>query len=136
MTITFPTWNSKLSQPVTTNNFTPIQSVQITVSNSGASGSQSKTFTAVPGGATRTTLKITNSGTKGCYVSTGIGSATAVLSSGTPTPTAGMPMTATCDYISPGSIITQDYIALTDTVAAICAGTDTTTLEISIGYGQ
>lgn len=135
--MTLPPFTSKLSQAVTANNFTPIQSAQRTVSNSGASGSQSLTFTLVPGGATRTTFKICNTGTKTAYIATGTTSATAVASSGTPTPASSVPnAVATCDAIPAGAIITQDYVAGTDTIAAICAGTDTTTLEISIGYGQ
>lgn len=133
--MTFPNFRSQLSQPITANNFTPCQSVQITVSNSGASGSVSKTFTVVPGFSTRSTFKITNSGTKGCYIAAGIGSATAVVSSGTPTPSTGN-FISTCDYVAPGAILTQDYPNGYDTIAAICGSTDTTTLEISIGYGQ
>lgn len=136
MTITLPNWQSMLTQPITANNFTPIQSVQLAVSNGGGTGSASKTFTVVPGGATRTTLKITNSGSKGCYLATGMTTATAVASSGTPTPTSGTPISANCDYIAAGAILTQDYPALTDTIAAICSGSDTTTLEVSIGWGQ
>lgn len=135
MTITSPAFQSQLSVPVQTNNFTPVQSAQRTVSNSGASGSQSVTFTVVPG-TLRTTFKITNSGTKGAYIAAGVGSATAVTSSSTPTPASGTGVVSTCDYVAPGAIITQDYPAGTNTIAAICTGTDTTTLEISIGYGQ
>lgn len=133
MAMTLPDFQSKLSQPVTSNNFTPIQSVQLAVSNAGATGSASKTFTTVPG-TNRVTLKITNAGNKGAYLATGVGSATAVASSGTPAPTTGS--AATCDYIAAGAILTQDYPADTNTIAAICAGSDTTTLEVSIGYGQ
>jgi hypothetical protein len=136
MTITSPQFRSMLSVPMTANNFTPIQSVQLAVSNSGATGSASKTFTVVPGGATRTTLKISNTGQKTVYIATGIGSATAVASSGTPTPAAGVEVVSNCDCIPAGAILTQDYPALTDTIAAICAGSDTSTLEISIGMGQ
>lgn len=133
-----PNYGSQLTMPVLPNNFTPMQSVQLTVSNSGASGSASKTFTITPGGAQRTTFKICNTGQKTAYLATGIGSATAVASSGTVTPTASSSVVtyATCDAVPAGAIITQDYPAGTDTIAAICGGTDTTTLEISIGYGQ
>lgn len=135
--MTLPPYQSKLSQPVTSNNFTPIQSALRTVSNSGASGSQSITFTLVPGGATRTTFKICNTGTKTVYIATGKTTATAVVSSGTPTPASSVAdAVSTCDAIPAGAIITQDYPAGTDTIAAICGGSDTGTLEISIGYGQ
>lgn len=135
--MTLPAFASKLSQPMTANNFTPIQSAQRTVSNAGASGSLSITFTLVPGGATRTTFKICNTGSKTAYLATGTGSATAVASSSTPTPASSVAdAVATCDAIPAGAVLTQDYVAGTDTIAAICAGTDTTTLEVSIGYGQ
>lgn len=131
MTITLPTLQSPLTQPVSANNFIALQSVQLSVTST----TSSKTFTAIPG-TLRVTMKITNSGTKGCYIASGKTTATAVVSSGTPTPAAGTPIVATCDYVAAGSILTQDYIQGTDTLAAITAGSDTTTLEVSIGYGQ
>lgn len=135
--MTVPKLVSQLSMPIVTNNFTPVQSAQLTVSNSGASGSQSVVFTTVPGTG-RITFKFTNSGTKGCYLATGAGSATAVASTSTPQPafSSSVPSVANCDYVAAGAIITQDYAAGTTTVAAICGGGDTTTLEISIGFGQ
>lgn len=131
MTITLPTLQSPLTQPVSANNFVALQSVQLAVTNTSAS----KTFTAVPG-TLRVTMKITNSGTKGCYIASGHTSATAIASSSTPAPASGAPIVANCDYVAAGSILTQDFIQGTDTIAAITAGADTTTLEISIGYGQ
>ncbi len=135
--MTVPNYQSLLSVPMQTNNFTPVQSAQLVVSNAGATGSASVTFTVIPGTG-RVTYKITNSGEKGAYVASGSGSATAIASvAGSPRPAAASPPTvANCDYIAPGAIITQDYAPGTDTIAAICAGSDTTTLEISIGYGQ
>lgn len=134
--MTVPYNRSLLAMPIITNNFTPVQSAKLTVSNSGASGSQSITFTVLPG-TDRVTFKITNSGTKGAYIATGKTTATAVASTATPTPAAAAPETvANCDYVAPGAIITQDYAQGTDTIAALCAGTDTSTLEISIGFGQ
>lgn len=131
--MTLPNFKSLLSQPMTANNFTPIQSVQMSVTNA----SSSKTFTLVPGGATRTTLKISNTGTKTAYLASGITTATAVASSGTPTPASTVAnAVATCDAIPAGAVLTQDYVQNTDTIAAICGGSDTTTLEVSIGYGQ
>lgn len=131
MTITLPTFQSQVAQPVVVENFVAIQSAQLAVTNT----TNSVTFTAVPG-TIRTTLKITNSGSKGCYLASGHGSATAVVSSATPSPAAGAPIVSNCDYIPAGAILTQDYIQGTNTIAAICAGSDTTTLELSIGYGQ
>jgi len=136
--MTLPNYRSQLTIPVLPNNFTPMQSVQLAVSNSGGTGSASKTFTIVPGKNQRVTFKICNTGQKTVYLATGIGSATAVASSGTLTPAASsIAVTyATCDCIPAGAILTQDYPPGTDTIAAICASTDTSTLEISIGYGQ
>jgi hypothetical protein len=132
MTITLPTLQSALTQSVTANNFIAIQSSQLGVTNSSAS----VTFTAVPG-TLRVTMKITNTGAKGCYVASGHTTATAVASqNATPLPASGTPIVSNCDYVAAGSILTQDYIAGTNTIAAITAGSDTTTLEISIGLGQ
>lgn len=135
MTITPPQIYSKLSQRVSANNFIAIQSAQLSVSNAGVSGSQSITFSDVAGGL-KMTLKITNAGTKGCYLASGIGSATAVVSTSTPQPVSGVEVVSNCDYIAAGSILTQDYPPGTNTFAAICSGTDTTVLELSTGYGQ
>jgi len=131
MAITPPLYQSKLSAPVQINNFIAIQSAQLAVT--AVTGSI--TFIDIAG-TQRVTAKITNSGTKGCYLASGVGSATAVVSSSTPTPTAGDGVVSTCDYIAAGAIFTQDFLPGTNTFAAICGGADTTTLEISIGYGQ
>ena len=132
MTITLPQFVSSLTQAVTANNFIAIQSSQLAVTNTSAS----VTFTAVPG-TLRVTMKITNTGTKGCYIASGKTTATAVASqNATPLPASGTPIVSNCDYVAAGSILTQDYIQGTDTIAAITAGSDTTTLEVSIGYGQ
>lgn len=128
---TAPQYQSKLSLPIQSNNFIALQSAQLSVTN--ATGSV--TFTT-PTGTLRVTAKITNSGTKGCYLASGIGSATAVVSTSTPTPASGTGVVATCDYIAAGAILQQDFIHLTNTFAAITGGSDTTTLEISIGTGQ
>lgn len=130
-----PNFFSRLSQAFTANNFIAVQSAQLSVSNAGSSGSQSITFTSFTG-TKRITAKITNSGSKGCYLASGAGSATAVVSSSTPTPAVNSGDVANCDYIAAGSILTQDFFEGTTTFAAICAGTDSTTLEISIGVGQ
>lgn len=131
MTITAPTFQSQLSQPFQANNFIALQSAQLAVT--ATTGNVIFTDLA---GTQRVTAKITNSGTKGCYLASGAGSATAVVSSSTPTPTAGAGVVATCDYIAAGAILTQDFIQGTTTFAAICAGSDSTTLEISVGFGQ
>jgi hypothetical protein len=129
MTITFPVYQQTLPQQIS--NFIALQSAKLSVTNSSAS----ITFTAIQPGI-KLQAKITNSGTKGAYLASGAGSATAVASSGTPAPASGTPIVANCDYIAAGSILTQDFIPGTDTLAAICAGSDSTTLEISIGLGQ
>lgn len=135
MTITPPNFQSLLSLPVQANNFIATQSAQLPVSNSGGTGSASVTFTDVPGTG-RVTLKIANTGTKTCYLASGHGSATAVASTTTPQPASGTGAVANCDTIPAGAILTQDFVQGTDTWAAICAGSDTTTLELSTGYGQ
>jgi len=135
MPTTPPQMQSLLSIPVQQNSFIAVKSAQLTVSNAGASGSQSITFTDLPG-AQRVSMKVTNSGTKGCYLASGAGSATAVVSTATPTPANGAGAVATCDYIGAGTVQTLSFVAGTTTFAAICAGTDTTTLELSAGYGQ
>ncbi len=138
MSFTNPSYQSPLSMPVQTNNFIAIQSAKIIVSNTGSSGSQSLTFTNVPG-TQRITMKITNSGTKGCYLASGSSlgiPAIAVASSTTPQPGSGTNSVATCDFIASGAILTQDYVQGTDTLAAICGGSDVTTLEVSVGFGQ
>lgn len=122
---------SQLSQRLTANNFIALQSVQLGVNGTSAS----KTFTNLPGNQP-VTMKITNTGTKGAYLASGAGTAIAVASSGTAQPTTGVNAVSNCDYIAAGAILTQDYIAGTDTIAAICGGADTTTLEISLGFGQ
>jgi len=126
---------SMLSIPVDHNPFIAVQSAQLTVSNAGASGSQSITFTDLPGTGI-VTARITNSGSKGVYLASGVGSATAVVSSGTPTPTTGANAVATCDYIGAGTVQTLAFVQGTNTFAAICASSDTSTLEISTGYGS
>lgn len=116
---------SFLALPITSQNFCPQLSANLTVGGT----STSVTFTPLTG-SLRSTFKITNSGTKGCYLGWGAGSATAVASTGTPA--------ANCDYIGAGAILTQDFQvagAIVDTIAAIeTAGA--TTLEITYGSGQ
>lgn len=131
MTITPPSFVSLLTTPVSVNNFLAVQSAKLSVTSS----SSSITFTDIPG-TLRVSIKVTNSGENGCYLASGVGSATAVVSSSTPTPTSGSGVVSTCDYIAPGSIQTLDFVAGTNTWAAICSGSDTTTLEISMGYGN
>lgn len=121
---------SFLSMPVRPDNFSPALSGKITTSGT----SSSITFTPLTG-TNLTTFKITNKGTKGAYIGWGVGSATAVASSGTPT--------ANCDYVGAGAILTQNFQSangVVDTIAAI-QGADTqdngaTILEISYGFGQ
>lgn len=130
--MSFPQFQSLLTLPVQSNNFIAMQSAKLSVTSS----SSSITFTAVPG-IERVTAKIANTGTKTAYLSSGHTTATAVASSSTPTPASSTTnIVATCDCIPAGAILQQDFIPGTDTFAAICAGSDTTTLEISVGSGQ
>lgn len=123
---------SLLAQQIIAQNFVAQLSGKIVTSSSSSS------FTFAPlTGVNRTTFKLTNKGTKGAYIGWGKGSATAVVS-----PTTGTG-SASCDYIGAGAILTQDFqssAGVVDTIAAI-QGSDTqdnatTTIEISIGFGQ
>lgn len=116
---------SPLAQQILTQNFCPQLSAVLAVAGTSAS----ITFSPITG-TIRQTFKITNKGTHGAYLAWGKGIATAVVSSGTPS--------AMCDYVAAGAILTQDFqlaSGIVDTIAAI-QDTGTTTLEISIGFGQ
>lgn len=116
---------SLLALPVNIINFIPKLSAILAVSGSSAS----VTFTPIPGSQSQT-FKITNKGSHGAYIGWGVGTAIAVASSGTPA--------VNCDYVAAGAIITQNYqitSGIVDTIAAIQDG-GTTTLEITLGYGQ
>jgi hypothetical protein len=130
-----PVFQSQLSQPTIAANFIALQSALLTV---GHASSTPVTFTVAPG-TNRVTFKICNTGTKTAYLAgsnSSVAVTPAVASSSTPTPTSGANCVSTCDAIPAGSVLQQDFIMGTDTISAICAGTDTTTLEISIGQGQ
>lgn len=125
MTINNRLNGSLLAVPMLAQNFCPQLSAKLTVTGS----STSITFTPLTG-TQRQTFKITNKGQNGAYLGWGVGTATAVASSGTPA--------ANCDYIAAGAILTQDFQVSTgimDTIAAI-QDTAGTTLEITLGYGQ
>jgi len=116
---------SLLAVPMLPQNFCPQISAKITTSGTSAS----VVFTPLTG-TQRQTFKITNKGQNGAYMAWGVGSATAVASSGTPT--------ANCDYIAAGAILTQDFQSasgIVDTIAAL-QDTGSTVLEITLGYGQ
>lgn len=116
---------SYLAQQILDQNFTPQLSAKITATNS----SGSITFSPITG-SIRQTFKITNTGTVGVYVGWGMTTATAVVTSGTPT--------AMCDYVAAGAILTQDFqIAngIVDTLAFITASS-TAVVEITLGFGQ
>lgn len=134
MTITPPVFQSQLSQQTNANNFIALQSGQLAVT--GTTGHI--TFTNIPG-TIRVTYKIANAGLKTAYLSgsnSAVSVTAAVASSSTPQPTSGTNAVSNCDAIPAGAILQQDFIQGTDTISAICAGSDTTTLEISIGQGQ
>lgn len=134
MAISPPPMPSLLSQRQTANNFIALQSIQIPVTST----SISRSFTNLPGGGP-VTMKITNTGNSGAYLAGCNSSAiVAAVSSITANaqPTAGTNAVSNCDYVAAGAILTQDYIAGTDTLSAICSGSNSTTLEVSIGYGQ
>ncbi len=116
---------SLIAQRVITENFCPQFGASLAVSGT----SSSITFPVVTGQQSQTFL-ITNKGDNGAYLGWGHTSATAVVSSGTPV--------ANCCYIASGAILTLDFqldTGIVDTIAAIQDG-GSTTLEISIGFGQ
>ncbi len=116
---------SLLSQSTTAINFVPLFSASLAVTGTSAS----VTFPTLTG-TQRQTFKITNKGSNGAYLGWGKTTATAVASTSTPA--------AQCDYIGAGAILTQDFTISTGIVDTIAAKQDggSTTLEISIGYGQ
>lgn len=117
---------SALAVPINPQNFCPQLSAKITTS--GSSGSI--TFSPVTG-TLRQTFCVTNSGTNGAYLGWGVGSATAVASSGTPT--------ANRHFIAAGQTQVLDFQSssgVVNTIAAIQDSGGATTLEISIGSGQ
>lgn len=130
MAITPPRAQSFLAIPTLQNSFIAVQSAQLAVTAASAS----VTFTDLPG-TLRITAIITNSGSAGCYLATGATTATAVVSTSTPAPATGTEAVANCFYLAAGAIYTLDFVAGTNTFAAICAGVGTTTLEISVGWG-
>jgi len=130
MAISPPQLISGLSAPITINNFVALQSAKLAVTAS----SSSITFTNIPSSG-RVTFKITNTGTKGAYITGAKTTATAVASTGSVQPSSGTNAVSNCDYVAAGTIQCLDFLLATDTIAAICGGADSTTLEISIGYG-
>lgn len=117
---------SLLAQQILTQNFVPQLSAQLAVT-----GTSSMVTFAPLTGTLRTTFKITNKGSNGAYLAWGATSATAVISA------IGIPLPG-CDYIGKGAILTQDAQSPTgiiDTIAAVGDG-GSTTLEVSIGFGQ
>lgn len=130
---------SQLSQRNTADNFLALQSCQI-LANPTAS---SITFTNLPGNQP-VTLKVFNAGAAGkhAYIC-GSNSAVSVVSAiaSTTNPSAGQVgaggfYVSNCDCIPAGAILTQDYIAGTNTWSVICASGVSAVLELSIGYGQ
>lgn len=116
---------SLLAQQVAPQNFVPQLSASLAVTGT----SNSVTFTPLTGQG-RQSFKITNKGTNGAYIAWGKTTATAAASTSTPA--------VNCDYIAAGVVILQDFEITTgvvDTLAAIQDG-GSTTLEISIGFGQ
>ena len=125
---------SALSSPITANNFVPMQSASMAVGTANAS---SVTFTNIPS-SQRVTYKLSNVGTKAAFISAtrSTNPVAAIVATSSPQPTSTLLSISTCDCLPAGAILTQDYPGGTDMISAICGGTDTTTLQISIGGGQ
>jgi hypothetical protein len=130
---------SQLSQRHTADNFIALQSCNITATSTASS----ITFTNLPGNQP-VTYKIYNAGASGktayvCGSSSAVSVVSAVASTTNPSAAPvglGGYYVSNCDAVPAGSILTQDYIAGTDTISAVCASGISAFLEISIGYGQ
>ena len=129
MATTLPSFQSQLSVPSAVNNFIAYQSAKMNATSS----SSSVTFDAVPTTG-RVTAVVANSGTVGAYLASGAGSATAVASTTSVSPSTGTAV-SNCFYVAPGAIYTLDFIIGTNTFAIITAAS-TTTIEISVGAGS
>lgn len=130
---------SQLSQRHTADNFIALQSCQILASPTASA----ITFTNLPGNQP-VTYKLFNAGASGkhAYVC-GSNSAVSVISAvaSTTNPTAaqvgpGQFYVSNCDCAPAGAILTQDYIAGTDTISVVCASGNSAVIEISLGVGQ
>ncbi len=131
---------SQLSQRNTADNFVALQSCNITAVPTTAAAI---TFTNLPGNQP-VTMKIFNSGASGkhayiCGSSSAVSVIAATASTTNPSAAAVGPggyFVSNCDCVPAGAILTQDYISGTDTWSVICASGISTTLELSLGYGQ
>lgn len=129
---------SQLSQRHTADNFLALQSCNIQVLPGTASAI---TFTNLSGGQP-VTLKSFNAGASGkhayvCGSNSAISVISAVASTTNPSSApVGQYYVSNCDCSPAGAILTQDYIAGTDTFSFICASGISTICELSIGYGQ
>ena len=128
-----PIFNSQVANAVNVQNFIAVQSGQLQVTQT----SSAITFTC-PVGTLRTTMKIYNSGSNDCYLASAANTTTvvAVTSSSVPQPASGTNIVSNCDCIAKGAIYVQDFVAGTLSFAAVCAGTNTTALEMTLGYGN
>lgn len=130
---------SQLSQRHTADNFLALQSCNIQATSTASS----ITFTNLPGNQP-VTLKVFNGAASGnkayiCGSNSAISIVAAVASTTNPSAAqvgAGAFYVSNCDCFPAGSILTQDYIAGTDTWSVICPSGISALLELSIGYGQ
>ena len=107
-------------------------STTISVSNSGASGvvvTALPTSTPTSGPNPADTCIVQNTGTKECFIAFGTTSANTTAAA-IGTNTVGFPIQPTLAVNYHFNISGQGFIA------AICAGTDTTTLRVSVGHGR
>ena len=111
-------------------NFRVVEQQQLTVSNSGASGSQSVQFTtAAAKAAPDLWVKNAITGSKACQIA---------LGAGTSAPTAVVDASA-LGTTQMKAMAGESFLMKKDAatyVAAICEGSDTTTLYLFAGYGQ
>lgn len=145
---TSPPRPSQLSQRHTADNFLALQSAYIVAEPSASSIG----FTNLSGGAP-VTIKFFNDGTTGntayvcCSNSAASGGAVAAVASSTNPNFATQLFNAgqgnafsysisNCDSIPAGSVLTQDYMAGTNTISVITPSGVSCKIEFSIGYGQ
>jgi hypothetical protein len=132
MTKTLPL-GQVVTQPVSIHNFMGFQSAKLAVTNT----SVPLTFTAI-NSSQNVAYHLSNTGTKGCYVTAATSAAVAVASTSTPTPTTSGSGTlvSTGIYIAAGSVQIIEFPNKCISFAAVCGGSDTTTLEVTIGFGS
>lgn len=144
---------SQFSQRTTADNFIAFQSGYIVAQSSASSIGFMNPYGSLPGGAPPVTIKFFNDGSSGntayvcCSNSAASGGAVAAIASTTNPSFATQLLNAgqgnalsysisNCDSVPAGAIITQDYVAGTNTISVITPAGISGKIEFSIGWGQ